>query len=95
MFGIPAATKDTDLESKVLNVLTKFNVAIDSVNIEACHWLNSRNTDKEVIPKLPRRKNSDNIHRSRKKLKGADLNSIKISNPIYINDSLCVYYKKV
>ena len=95
IFGIPTGTKNTDLGSKVFDAQTKFDVAIDPVNLEACHWLNFRNIDNEVILNLPRRKNPDNIRRSRKNLKGADLNSIKISDPMYINDSLFIYYKTI
>lgn len=41
IFGIPTGTKNTDLESKVFDAQTKFDVAIDPVNLERVTGLTS------------------------------------------------------
>ena len=48
---------------------------------------------KKAILKLSRRKDSDEIRRVRSKLKTTDLQPIRFTTPVYINDSLCFYYK--
>ena len=93
--GIPENIDGRELEGKVLTVLSKLDVNIDSANVEAYHWLKSNNKGKKAILKLSRRKNSDEIRRVRSKLKTAVLKSIGISTPVYINDSLYIYYKKL
>ena len=95
IFGIPENIADVVLEGKVLTVLSKLDVNIDPANVEACHWLKSNNKGKKAILKLSRRKDSDEIRRVRSKLKTTDLKPIGITTPVYINDSLCFYYKKL
>ena len=70
-------------------------VNIDPANVEACHWLKSNNKGRKAILKLSRQKDSDEISRVRSKLKTTDLKRIGITTPVYINDSLCIYYKKL
>ena len=85
------SNKNIDLESKVLvDVLTKLDVTIAPVNVEVCHWLNYRNSDKKVILKFSKRMDSDNIRRSRIKIKDANLNSIGINNPVHTNSNLYI-----
>ena len=48
-----------------------------------------------MIIKFARRKDAENIRKARKKLKGLVLSSIGLKLPIYVNDSLCIYYKKL
>ena len=93
--GIPENIDNGELEGKVLTVLSKLDVSIDPANVEACHWLKSHNKGKKAILKLFRRKDSDEIRRVRSKLKTTDLKPIGITTPVYINDSLCFYYKKL
>ena len=40
-------------------------------------------------------KDADKIQREKKKPKGLDLSSIGISSVVFINDSLCWYYKNL
>ena len=79
----------------MLTILSKLDVNIDPANVEACHWLKSKSKAKKAILKLSRRKDSDEIRRIRSKLKTTDLKPIGITFPVYINDSLCFYYKKL
>ena len=44
---------------------------------------------------MSRRKDADKIPRANKKLKGLDLSSIGINSAMFINDSLCGYYKNL
>ena len=48
-----------------------------------------------MIIKLSRRKDANKIRSEKKKLKGKNLTSLGINTPVYINDSLCIYYKKL
>ena len=93
--GIPENIDKGELEGKVLTVLSKLDVNIDPVSVEACHWLKSNNKGKKAVLKLSRRKDSDEIRRVRSKLKTTDLKSMGITTPVYINDSSWFYYKKL
>lgn len=91
--GIPGNTDDDKLEETVLNVLNKIDVNVQAENIEACHWLKSKKGPNKVIVKFSRRKDADNVRKAKKKLKSANLSTLGIKNPVYINDSLCKLYK--
>ena len=71
----------------------KLEVNVDSSNVDNCHWISSKNGRKWVIIKVLKRKDASKIRSSKRKLKDMDLTSIGINNPVYINDSLCTYYK--
>ena len=45
--------------------------------------------------KLFKRKDADKILEVKKELKSLKFESMAISNPIFINDSLCAYYKEL
>ena len=79
----------------MLTVLSKLDVNIDPANVEACRWIKSNNKDKKAILKLSRRRDPDEIRMEKSKLKTTDLKAIGITTPVYINDSLCFYYKKL
>lgn len=91
--GIPEDTSSETLEKTVLDVFSKIDVDIQPDNIEACHWLKSDRTGKKAIVKFSKRKDADKVRKCKRKLKTANLNSLGISNPVFINDSLCKYYK--
>ena len=65
---------------------------IDPSNIEDCHWLKS-NDPKKVIIKFARHKDAKLIRKNKNKLKGMNLCLIGVNKPVFINDSLCSYYK--
>ena len=48
-----------------------------------------------MIIKISRRKDANKIRDEKKKLRGKNLTSLGINAPVYINDSLCIYYKKL
>ena len=75
-----------------MNIFKKLDVEIDSSNIEDCHWLPNKGTKRAII-KFSKGKDANKIRHCKKKLKGMDLTSLGISSQVFINDSLCQYYK--
>ena len=65
--------------------------------VEDCHHIPSKDSPKKVILKLSRRKDSRWVLLTKKKLKQLKPESLNlpISVKIYINESLCPYYKKI
>ena len=47
--GIPDKTDQKDLENTALNIFRKLNVETDSLNIEECHWLPSKEPKRAII----------------------------------------------
>ena len=93
IFGVPESVTDNDLEGKVLNLLEIIDVEGHPDHIEACHFITSSTGPKKVVINTSRRKDADKIPRAKKKLKGLDLSLIGINSAVFINDSLCPYYK--
>ena len=74
-------------------IFEKLDVMVDPSNIEDCHWIKSSKDTKTVIVKLFRRKDANKICLLKKGLKGMNLSSFSINSMVYINISLCTYYK--
>ena len=92
---VPEFVTDNNLERKVLELLEKSDVEVHPDQIEACHWIKPNAGPKKVIIKMPRRKDANKTRRAKKKLAGLDLSSIGINSAVFINDSLCRYYKSL
>ena len=92
--GLPENIENRNLEDLTLKVLNEIGVNIDSRKVEDCHWIKFQGP-KKVIIKFSKLKNANKVRTKRKKLKGKNLTSLGINKPIYINDSLCTYYKKL
>ena len=90
--GVPGSFSNDDLEETTIKIFDKLDVALDPSNIEDCHWLKS-NGPKKVIIKFARHKDANLIWKNKNKLKGMNLCSIGINNPVFLNDSLCSYYE--
>ena len=90
---IPETSDNNILESTVLKIFEKLKVKVGPSNAEDCHWISSKNGPKRVIVKGSKRKDASKIRSSKRKLKDIDLASIGINDPVYINYSLCTYYK--
>ena len=90
--GISRDVANANLEPKVFEVLSKAGCEILSRDIEACHRLT--NNDKIIVQFL-RRKNCDQVLSVKKDLQKVKLEDIglKGSNSIFINPSLCPYYR--
>ena len=91
--GISETSDNNALEITVLKIFERLEVKVDPSNVEDCHWISSKNGLKRVIVKVSRRKDATKIQSSKRKLKDMDLTSIGINNLVYINYSLCTYYK--
>ena len=90
--GVPDSVSNDDLEKTTIKIFDKLDVGIDPSNIEDYHWFKS-NGRKKVIIKFARREDANLIQKNKNKLKGMNLCSVGINNPVFINDSLCLYYK--
>ena len=95
--GIPAEVEDKDTEKKVLEVLDAIGAPVNTDLLEDCHCIPSKGSPKKVILKLSRQKDSRRVLLNKKKLKQLKPESLNLpaSVKIYINESLCPYYKKL
>ena len=101
--GIPNSINENQLENKVCEVLKSIDVNVEPADIEACHRLPlSRNEKKDndeapqrTIVKLVNRKVCEKALKNRKSLKDVDKEMLGFdsSTKLYVNDSLCPYYK--
>ena len=91
--GIPEVSDNNALESTVLKIFERLEVKVDPSNVEDSHWISNKNGPKRVTVKVSKHKDATKICSSKKKLKDMDLTSTGTNNPVYINDSLCTYYK--
>ena len=87
--GISIDVLDNDLEEKVIEICKDSDIVITSSDIEGCHSLplgrNSTRDNNRVIVKFVKRKHSE-LMLSLKK-------SISSKSKVYINNSLCLYYR--
>ena len=95
--GIPQSIEQIDLERTVLKVFDKIDAPVDPQNIEACHRLKSDDNGRsnKVIVKFSKRKDMARIMNKKKFLKNANLDGTGLpsSTSLFINPSLCSYYK--
>ena len=86
-----------DLERTLLNVFDKTDAPVDSQNIEACHRLKSDDNGRsnKVIVKFSKRKDMIRVMDKTKFLKNGNLDGTGLppSTSLFINPSLCSYYK--
>ena len=92
---VPEFVTDSNLERKVLELLKKSDVEVYPDQIEACHWIKPNAGPKKVFIKMSRCKDADKFRRAKKKLADLDFSSIGINSAVFINDSLCRYYKSL
>ena len=89
--GISTSVKDDTLEDKVLNVFWEIGVEIAQCDIQACHGVKNNQT----VVNFSNRKDCLQMLRVKKQLK--DLNCALCNFPdgtkIFVNESLCLYYK--
>ena len=91
--GIPSPVEHDQLDPTVCRILHYIGVNISGDKIEACHRL-GKNSDR-IIVKFPRRKDCEHTMRVKKGLKDLDATDFDLpaGKKLYINDSLCLYYK--
>ena len=95
--GIPAEVGDKDIEKKVFEILDAIDAPVNTDLVDDCHRIPSKSSPKKVILKLSRRKDSRRVLLNKKKLKQLKPESLNLPAGvnIYINESLCPYYKKL
>ena len=88
--GIPSADV---LEEKVLNILGKLGCDIPSERIEACHRISKKSST--VIVKFTKRKDCQQVWSVKKDLQKIKMEDVNLpgQNKLFINRSLCSYYK--
>ena len=93
--GIPESIQDDELEDCVSKIFNECDIPVDPANIEACYRLKSKARPKKVIIKLSRRKDVFNILQRKKKLKSVDITKVGLpqGSLVFVNQSLCSYYK--
>ena len=88
---------------KILAMVSKRKSVDCFIKTRCQYWSNKRgsmslayiNKGKKKALKLSRRKDLDEVCRVRHKLKTTDLKPLGITTLVYINDSLCFYYKNL
>ena len=92
VIGIPKTVESKDLEHTIHKVFNSIGFDIEEDRIKACQRLTKSD---HTIVKFSRRKDCQHLMRIKKGLN--DPNPTKLSFPdgtkIYVNDSLCLYYK--
>ena len=93
--GIRDSIPNNILEETVLKIFSETGVTVNSRDVKACHRLNQNTNPKKVIIKLSKRKDVARAMNNKKKLKSLKPQNIGLSSncKIYINESLCKYYK--
>ena len=94
--GIPSSITNDLLEEHVSLIFEKLDIVLEVLDIVACHRLGKKN---RVVVKLLNRKDSQCILEKKFKLRNFALHNhddSKNSNSrkIFINQSLCLYYRK-
>ena len=95
--GIPDSIPNNNLEETVLKIFNETGVTVNSRDVEACHRLNQKANPKKVIIKLSKTKDVARVMNNEKKLKSMKPQNIGLPSgcKVYINESLCKYYKYV
>ena len=94
---VPQRNEQIYLQTTVLNVFDKIDPPVDPQNIEARHRLKSNDNGRsnKVILKFSKRKDMVRVMSKKKFLKNANLDGTGLppSTSLFINPSLCSYYK--
>ena len=85
--------KDESLEETAVGIFDKLGCSIDTDRIEACHWVIKNNNTINV--KFSRHKDCQKVWNKKEKLKNHKMEDFGLpgQGKIFINSSLCSYYK--
>ena len=91
--GIPPSVEHDELEPTVCRILHHIGGNISGDKTEACHRLD-KNSDRTIV-KFSSRKDCEHTMRVKKDLKDLDATDLDLpaGTKLYINDSLCPYYR--
>ena len=92
--GITSSVKIKDLDGKVYLVFNGIGVTVNPDDIEACHKFYN---EKKTIVRFSKHKLCQQVLREKKELKNVDPSELDFpeGTAIFINESLCSYYKKL
>ena len=95
MSGIWDSLSNNNLEETALKIFSEAGVTIDSRDAEVCHCLNAPACLKKGIIKMSKRKDVARVMNNKNKLKSMKPQNTDLlsSCKIYINESLCKYFK--
>ena len=88
--GIPAEIDNKSLENTALEIIARSGVNVSNENVEGCHRIGKNNA---TILKFSRRKDCYATLKVRKEISNMKFDDINIHAKIYVNQSLCQYYK--
>ena len=90
--GIPTSIPNDLLEANISKVFDKLGLHVEGKDIQACHHL--KDNDRAII-KLSKRKDSIQVLSTKKDLRSLDPTKLDFheSTRIFINESLCAYYR--
>ena len=88
--GIPADVENNNLENTALEIISRAGVNVPNEDVEGCHRIGRNNA---TILKFSRRKDCYATLKVRKEISKIKFDDININDKIYINQSLCQYYK--
>ena len=88
--GISADIENKSLENMALEIISRAGVNVHNENVEGCHRIGRNNA---TILKFSRRKDCYATLKVRKEISNMKFNDINIHEKIYVNQSLCPYYK--
>ena len=95
--GIPDTINDNNLDNTIIEACKDINIDVSETDIEACHRLpvrrNATNASKRVIVKFVNRKDAESIMSKKFTLSSTDFSRLNINNKVYVNPSLCPYYR--
>lgn len=86
--GMPENTS----QDKVCEIFDKIGAKLSPENLEACHPIKSCDKNK-IIVKFSRRKDCQLVLENKRKLKSLSTDDTGLPNLVFINESLCSYYK--
>ena len=97
ILSIPAEVGDKDIEKNSAGHLDAIDTPANTDLVEDCHCILSKGSPEKVILKLNGRKDSRRVLLNNKRLKQmkTEFLNLPVGVKIYINESLCPYYKKL
>ena len=88
--GIPISINDKNLQSTVCNILSETDVPCDPEDLEDCHRTKG---DRTIVKFSSRRKSSEVLRKKEKKNIDGSKFDFNAGVKLYINESLCPYYR--
>ena len=95
--GFANTINDDNLEDTNIEACKDINIDVSEADIAACQRLpvrrNATNASKRVIVKFVNRKHAESILSKKFTLSSTDSSRLNINNKVYVNLSLCPYYR--